>query len=149
VDGKRGDDDLAADGTVIDVGGPGVSVSPGGGGGVTSGGGGGGGCFIATAAYGSLMEPFVKILREFRDRFLLVNPIGKSFVCLYYTYSPPIADFIAEHDSLRTVVRVSLLPLIGVSWLALKIGPASTMALMLFFAFGFIGLVRVRKKYNR
>jgi hypothetical protein len=50
VDGIRGDDDLIADGTIIDQGGPGVvSQSPGGG----SGGGGGssgGGCFIGTAA---------------------------------------------------------------------------------------------------
>ncbi len=45
VDGNKGDDDLTADGTVIDVGGPGVSLNTGG----------GGGCFIATAAYGSQM----------------------------------------------------------------------------------------------
>ena len=49
VDGKRGDDDLTADGIVIDIGGPAVSLDPGGGdGGDTSGGGGGGGCFIGT-----------------------------------------------------------------------------------------------------
>ena len=47
------------------------------------------------------MEPHVKILRDFRDRFLLGNMAGKGFVRLYYTYSPPIADFIAGHDNLR------------------------------------------------
>jgi len=37
-------------------------------------------CFIATAAYGSAMEPQVKILREFRDRFLRINYIGELYV---------------------------------------------------------------------
>jgi len=113
------------------------------------GGGGGGGCFIATASYGSPMQPSVKILREFRDRFLLNRAAGKGFVRLYYKYSPPIANFIANHDSLRAMIRLGLLPFIGATWLALKIGPVSTMALILFFAFGLIGLVRVRKKFNR
>ncbi|MBW1748589.1 MAG: hypothetical protein JRJ34_09375 [Deltaproteobacteria bacterium] len=67
---------------------------------------------------------------------------------LYYTYSPPMADFIAEHDSLRAVVSVSLLPVVGVSWVVLKIGPASTMALMLLLISGFIGFVRFRRKYK-
>jgi hypothetical protein len=60
-----------------------------------------------------------------------------------------MADFIAKHDSLRAMVRISLLPVVGFSWVALKIGPVSSMALMLFFACGLIGLVRVRKKFNR
>jgi hypothetical protein len=145
VDGERGDDDLSADGTIIDVGGPGVYE----GGGCNHFLGIGCGCFIATAAYGSPMEPYVKILRDFRDSFLLESSFGKAFINLYYKYSPPIADFIANHDNLRAMVRLGLLPFIGVSWLALKIGLVSTMALILFFACGLIGLVRVRKKFNR
>ncbi len=46
-------------------------------------GGGGGGCFIATAAYGSLLEPHVRILCKFRDRYLLTNGPGKTFVKYY------------------------------------------------------------------
>jgi len=49
-----------------------------------------GGSFIATAASGSLMELHVKVLRDFSDRFLLVNAVGKGFVRLYHTCSPPI-----------------------------------------------------------
>ena len=94
------------------------------------------------------MEPHVKILRDFRDRFLLGNTVGDSFVRLYYTYSPPIADFIAEHDSLRAMVRISLFPVVGVSWIALKIGPVSTVALMLIFISCFVGLVWFRRRYK-
>jgi hypothetical protein len=34
------------------------------------------GCFIATAAYSSSVEPYVKILSEFRDRYLFESSIG-------------------------------------------------------------------------
>ena len=94
------------------------------------GGGGGGGCFIATAAYGSLMEPHVKVLGEFRNRFLLTNAVGKTFVDLYYTYSPPVADFIASHDKLRTVMRWSLLPMVGVSYSMLHFGTIITLTML-------------------
>ncbi len=106
------------------------------------GGGGGGGCFIATAAFGSMMEPHVKILRDFRDHFLLHNSLGKGFVRLYYAYSPPVADFIKKHDGLRLTVRISLLPVVGVSWVAIKLGIFPTVLLMLLFSIGLIGLLR-------
>jgi hypothetical protein len=141
------DDDALqnSDITLINVDNSVASVASSGGGG----GGGGGGCFIATAAYGSLMEPHVKILRAFRDQFMFGNTAGRVFVRLYYTYSPPIAKFIAKNDSLRAMVRISLLPVVGVSWIALKIGFVSTVALMLIFIFCFVELIRFRRKYKK
>jgi Beta-propeller repeat len=112
---------------------------------------GGSGCFIATAAYGSSLAPYVKVLSQFRDRFLLTNGIGRRFVHFYYTHSPPMADFIQKHDNLRAMVRLLLIPLVGAGWLALKIGLVSAMALIFFFGIGLIGLaihVRFRSGFK-
>jgi hypothetical protein len=70
-------------------------------------------CFIATAAYGTELDPRLDILRTFRDQVLLPNPIGNKFVELYYKYSPPIADLIRPHESIRAVIRVMLKPIIS------------------------------------
>lgn len=105
-------------------------------------------CCILTAAYGSSMEPHVEILRKFRDRFLLSNSVGKAFVKLYYTYSPAAADFITKHVNLQAMIRLSLLPVVGVSRVALKLGLVPTVVLMLFFSIGLIRLVIVRKKFR-
>ncbi len=69
-------------------------------------------CFIATAAYGSFLDPHVLTLRHFRDHYLLTNSLGKWFVEGYYHYSPSIADTIREHEWLRTMVRFILTPVI-------------------------------------
>jgi len=78
----------------------------------SGGGGGGGACFIATAAFGSYMSDDVMVLRDFRDNYLLTNAVGRSFVDFYYRVSPPIANYIAQHDSLRTVTRMALTPIV-------------------------------------
>jgi len=79
------------------------------------GGGGGGGCFIATAAYGTPMANDVRYLRAFRDEYLQTNDAGRWFVTQYYKYSPPLADYLRQHDDLRAVVRTALSPLVGMS----------------------------------
>ncbi len=90
----------------------------------------GGGCFVATAAFGSVLEGHVDILGQFRDAYLLSTKVRQTFVATYYMYSPPVADFMAGHEGLRAMVRWSLLPVIGVSWMILHIGPGVTLALM-------------------
>jgi hypothetical protein len=70
-------------------------------------------CFIATASLGTERIGKVSVLVTFRDRFLLTNKPGRAFVDAYYEYSPPLADFIAEREWLRTSVRTLLLPLVG------------------------------------
>jgi|GEM_PF-6417205 len=73
---------------------------------------GGGGCFIATAAYGTPMASEVLALCDFRDVHLLTNPVGRRLVAFYYRVSPPIADFIAKHESLKSIVRFFLKPVV-------------------------------------
>jgi uncharacterized repeat protein (TIGR02543 family) len=78
----------------------------------TTKGNGGGKCFIATAAYGSYMAEDVVVLRNFRDRYLVTNRPGRAFVHWYYRVSPPIANIIARHKSLRSATRALLFPMV-------------------------------------
>ena len=97
----------------------------------------GGGCLIATAAYGSSMAGEVVTLRRFRDDHLMKSEVGREFVRLYYRYSPAIADYIRERDSLRAAVRWALWPVVSV----IK-HPESALSMALVLA---ILIVRIRR----
>ena len=72
----------------------------------------GGSCFVATAAYGSYLEPEVVLLRKFRDERLLTNTVGRAFVDWYYDNSPTLADVIAGSEWLRRITRWVLTPVV-------------------------------------
>ncbi|MFZ4440308.1 MAG: trypsin-like serine peptidase [Syntrophales bacterium] len=69
-------------------------------------------CFIATAAWGSYLDPHVQVLRDFRDRYLVTNSGGRAFMEYYSSISPPIAGYIRQHDSLRIATRFVLTPIV-------------------------------------
>lgn len=74
-------------------------------------------CFIATAAFGNSEDPQVKILRVFRDKFLISNKLGQHLVSSYYKYSPYFAKKIATSPLVRAIVRFALWPFVGASQL--------------------------------
>jgi outer membrane protein assembly factor BamB len=98
------------------------------------------GCFIATAAYGTAIAEKIQILREFRDGYLLTNPVGKALVEFYYRISPPTAEFIAEHPGLKPIVRAGLLPAVAISTVAVNTSPAEKMAIVGLLAFASVAV---------
>ncbi len=100
-------------------------------------------CFIATAAFGSKLAPAVKILRQFRDLYLLTNIPGQALVKIYYTYSPSLAQVIAGNDALKLMVRILLLPLIFLAWMMMN--TTATFVIMLTLA----ALVLVRRQMRK
>jgi hypothetical protein len=86
------------------------------------------GCFVATAAYGTPLAEEIQILREFRDEYLLTNPLGRALVDLYYQVSPPVAEFITERPSVKPVVRAGLIPAVVMSTMAVDTTPAEKAA---------------------
>jgi len=87
-------------------------------------------CCTATAAFGTPMAQELGILRRFRDEELLPNPVGVALVDLYYTVSPPVAEFITEHPSLKPVVRAGLAPAVAMSAVVVNTSQAEKAAIL-------------------
>jgi hypothetical protein len=70
-------------------------------------------CFVATAAYGSLMANDVEMLRRFRDMLLRRSVLGELAVEAYYTFGPAVAGVVGESDLLRSTAREVLAPIVA------------------------------------
>jgi hypothetical protein len=69
------------------------------------------GCFVATAAYGSELEPGVAALRAARDRLRSQSGIFAAATDLYYRSGPAAADVLRRSDTARAAVRTLLGPI--------------------------------------
>ncbi len=67
-------------------------------------------CFVATAAYGSVLANDVEVLRHVRDSFLRTNALGELGVEAYYTFGPAFAGVIGDSELLRQTARAVLAP---------------------------------------
>ncbi|MDX1810784.1 MAG: CFI-box-CTERM domain-containing protein [Gammaproteobacteria bacterium] len=103
------------------------------------------GCFIATAAFGYYSADEVMVLRHFRDKHLLTNAPGTTFVKWYYTYGPIFADLIRQSEALKAMVRIALYPLILMAEL-LEFSKFLFALVMLLLSYLFLQLVKATVK---
>ena len=94
------------------------------------------GCCACASAYAGTDDSNLNIIREFRDSYLMTNPVGRGVAALYYNvFSPPVAHFIDAHPQVKPVARAALTPVIAASTLAVdttlieKIGILGAVAL--------------------
>jgi hypothetical protein len=118
-DGGHGDSDGVENGVIVD---PGGLVGAAGG---LDSGSGGGGCFIATAAFGSDVEPKVRL---------------------------QAASYIKEHDWLKQpIVRALLMPLVGISYILVRTSLTTIILLafmLLVSVLSFYTVIYRRRKYQ-
>lgn len=104
-------------------------------------------CFIATAAFGSVMAPQVQTFRDFRDRYLLPHSWGKKFVKFYYETSPEAVHYLMQSEVLRASARWALWPLLWFAQLSLQYGVATVLGGVLTAALGAVGVTKLGKRY--
>lgn len=101
-------------------------------------------CFIATAAFGSRLDPHVQMLRDFKKQFLLSNWLGRQVVKIYYTFSPDLAQWIAQNENLRSAARTILWPVVWLVQVIMYFGLS-----ILLLPIGFVGGAFVFKKWRQ
>jgi hypothetical protein len=73
------------------------------------------GCFVATAAYGSALEPEVAALRHARDRLRASSAIFATAADLYYRSGPAAAALVERSDLAKGVARRVIAPFAGLA----------------------------------
>ena len=73
------------------------------------------GCFVATAAYGSALEPEVAALRRARDRLRAASPLFATAADLYYRSGPAAAAVVGESALAKGVARRVIGPFAGLA----------------------------------
>lgn len=75
-----------------------------------------GGCLIATAAYGTELDPAVQNLRDIRNKLYTSEVAGGLMHTtndFYYMFSPAVADFERQNPVLRDTVRILITPFLA------------------------------------
>lgn len=94
-------------------------------------GGGTSSCCACVSAYASTDDGHLNIIRQFRDRYLMTNPVGRGVAALYYNvFSPPVAHFINDHPAVKPVARVALSPVVAISTVAVDTTLAEKIAIL-------------------
>jgi len=79
-------------------------------------------CIIATAAFGSELDPHVQFLRTFREDMVYTTFAGSQFMKVfnawYYSFSPGVAEFIEDNPSAKKITEAALYPLIGILYVS-------------------------------
>ncbi|MFC2169645.1 CFI-box-CTERM domain-containing protein [Acidobacteriota bacterium] len=89
-------------------------------------------CFIASAVYGSSLHPDVRVLQNFRDKYLTPYKFGRIWIDFYYKHSPHLATFISKHKIIKVTVRLWLFPFVTFCYSVFHFGLTITAV-----AFGF------------
>jgi len=108
-------------------------------------------CLIVTATFGSPMAGEVQLVRDFRDDTIKQDYLGSRYVtalnALYYSFSPAVARAIDENPSVKPVMRLVLVPLLGIVLLSqgvyslLSFSPEVATVVFIIFGGALVGLV--------
>ena len=110
------------------------------------------GCCACAAAYASTDDAStddarLNVIRQFRDEYLMTNPVGRGLAALYYeVFSPPVAHFINDNPSVKPVARAALTPVVALSDVAVDTTLAEKLAILGSLALALVAVVVWVKK---